>query len=395
MSEHSHETNRAPNWIVLMRPRSPNEAHRASTPLELFFDLVFVVAIAQAGYALHHSLAEGHILQAVISYFAVFFAIWWGWMNFTWFASAYDCGDVPYRLAVFVQLTGALIVAAGVQRAFEHGDYTIVVVGYVVMRLSLVALYIRAARSDPPRRAGSIRYAVGVTACQAGWIMILPFQGTWFHPLVFVALGIIELLVPIWGERATEHTFHMGHIAERYGLFTIIVLGESVLSTSFGIQSTMEAGEFSADLIGILAGGLLILFSMWWFYFDSPMTHLLTSMKKVFSWGYGHLFVFASAAAVGAGLAVEIDHALHHAEIGNFASGSTVAVPVSIYIIVLWALHVQPQTTPRFQMVLVPIMTILILLTPFTNQAALWTGILLVTLLVIKLVSKHRESVRG
>lgn len=100
MTEHTQEAHQPQNWIVPMRPRSPDELHRAATPLELFFDLVFVVAIAQAGYALHHSLAEGHILQAVINYFAVFFAIWWAWMNFSWFASAYDNGDVPYRLAV-------------------------------------------------------------------------------------------------------------------------------------------------------------------------------------------------------------------------------------------------------------------------------------------------------
>ena len=76
MPEHTQHSSSQANWIVPMRPRSPDEAHRAATPLELFFDLVFVVAIAQAGSALHHSLAEGHFLQAVFSYFAVFFAIW-------------------------------------------------------------------------------------------------------------------------------------------------------------------------------------------------------------------------------------------------------------------------------------------------------------------------------
>jgi low temperature requirement protein LtrA len=377
-----------------MLPRSPDEEHRASTPLELFFDLVFVVAIAQAGAALHHSLAEGHIAQAVVSYFAVFFAIWWAWMNFTWFASAYDPDDVPYRLAVFVQLTGALILAAGVQRAFEASDYTIAVAGYVVMRLALVALYLRAARSDPPHRSGSLRYAIGVSACQVGWVLLLFFQGLWWHPIVFVMLGIVELLVPVWGELASRHRFHTGHIIERYGLFTIIVLGESILATSLGIQSAVEAGEFSTDLIGIIAGGLLILFSMWWMYFDWSMSDLLTPMHKVFTWGYGHLFIFASAAAVGAGLAVEIDHALHHAEVGDVVSGTTVAVPVAIYLMVLWALHVRLETSTRLQILLLPVISILILLTPLTGQAPLLTGILLVVLLVVKLTNRNRTAVQ-
>ena len=102
-----------------MTARSPHEPHRASTPLELFFDLVFVVAIAQAASGLHHAIAEAHALQGLVGFLMVFFAIWWAWMNFTWFASAYDCDDVPYRVAVFVQITGALILAAGVPAMFE------------------------------------------------------------------------------------------------------------------------------------------------------------------------------------------------------------------------------------------------------------------------------------
>jgi low temperature requirement protein LtrA len=96
-----------------MEPRSPGETHRTATPLELFFDLVFVVAVAQAASALHHGIAEGHAGESVLSYGIVFLAIWWAWMNFTWFATSYDNGDVPYRLLVFVQMTGALIMASG------------------------------------------------------------------------------------------------------------------------------------------------------------------------------------------------------------------------------------------------------------------------------------------
>ena len=102
-----------------MRARSPHEPHRVATPLELLFDLVFVVAIAQAANGLHHAIAGAHALEGLMGYLLVFFAIWWAWMNFTWFASAYDCDDVPYRLAVFVQIAGALILAAGVPAMFE------------------------------------------------------------------------------------------------------------------------------------------------------------------------------------------------------------------------------------------------------------------------------------
>src|SRR5262245_25653964 len=122
-----------------MRARSPHEPHRTATPLELLFDLVFVVAIAEAADGLHHAVAAHHAADGLIGYAMVFFAIWWAWMNFTWFASAYDTDDLPYRLAVFVQITGALILAGGVPAMFEAQTPNLAVIGgYVVMRLALV-----------------------------------------------------------------------------------------------------------------------------------------------------------------------------------------------------------------------------------------------------------------
>src|SRR5687767_6851589 len=158
-----------------MGPRDPVEAHRASTPLELFFDLCFVVAVAQAGSSLHHALTESHSGHAMSAFPFVFFAIWWAWMNFTWFASAYDNDDIAYRIAVLVQIGGALILAAGVPRAFDDRDFTILAVGFCVMRVALVSLWIRAAVEHPEGRAAATRYAIGVAACQLGWVGLLLF----------------------------------------------------------------------------------------------------------------------------------------------------------------------------------------------------------------------------
>ena len=92
---------------VRMAGRDPGEAHRASTPLELFFDLTFVVAVSQAASGLHHGLVEGHAGDSLVGFPLVFFGIWWAWMNFTWFASAYDTDDDVYRI------TGKKSAAAG------------------------------------------------------------------------------------------------------------------------------------------------------------------------------------------------------------------------------------------------------------------------------------------
>ena len=93
-------------WYRPMRARRGDESHRASTPLELLFDLCFVVAVAQAAAELHHAVAEDHLGAGLFGYVTVFFAIWWAWMNFSWFATAYDTDDVPYRLTTLVQIAG-------------------------------------------------------------------------------------------------------------------------------------------------------------------------------------------------------------------------------------------------------------------------------------------------
>jgi low temperature requirement protein LtrA len=157
-------------WLRRMSGRDPGEAHRASTPLELLFDLTLVVAVAQAATQLEHALAEDHAAHALAGYAVVFFGLWWAWVNFTWFASAYDTDDVAYRLLTLVQMAGVLVFTAGIPAAFEHFDYATVVAGYVIMRLAMVAQWLRAAHSDPAARAGTLRYAIGITVVQLGWI---------------------------------------------------------------------------------------------------------------------------------------------------------------------------------------------------------------------------------
>ncbi|HEY3240896.1 MAG TPA: low temperature requirement protein A, partial [Acidimicrobiia bacterium] len=251
-----------------MGPRDPDEEHRTATPLELFFDLCFVVAVAQAANSLHHGLVEGHTGAALTGYLMVFFAIWWAWMNFTWFASAYDVDDVPYRLAVLVQIAGVLILAAGVPRAFDSRDFGVGVAGYVVMRTALIGQWLRASRGHPECRRTALRYAAGVGACQAGWVLLLAVPEGW-RPLGWILFVPAELAVPLWAERAGATPWHPRHIAERYGLFTIIVLGECVLAASVAVQSAIDAGG-AGRVAPVAVGGLLIVFAMWWAYFDMP-----------------------------------------------------------------------------------------------------------------------------
>ena len=157
-------------WLQPMHPRDVHEPHRVATSLELLFDLIFVVAIASAGQQLHHAIVENHLFDSLALYFMVFFALWWAWMNFTWFASAYDNDDTLYRVMTMFQMIGALIIAAGIPDAFQHRDFDVIIIGYVVMRTILILQWLRAAQSDPSRQGTIYRYAIGVGFIQVGWI---------------------------------------------------------------------------------------------------------------------------------------------------------------------------------------------------------------------------------
>ena len=381
-------THRRP-WAAPLLPRARDEAHRASTPLELLFDLVIVVAVAQAAQGLHHALAEGHALSGVRTYAMVFFAIWWAWVNFTWFASAYDNDDVAYRLLVMLQLTGALVFAAGIPR-FEHGDLRVGVLGYVIMRLALVRLWLRAARADPARRRAVLRYAWGVFLVQAAWVGHIFTPPSW-HVSGFVLLALVEMLVPAWAERASPTSWHPHHIAERYGLFTLITLGESILAASLALQTATSEGGGLRALLPVALGGLLIVFSCWWLYFERPGHEVLTSSRTAFVWGYGHYFVFGAAAAVGAGLAVAVDQAAGRAPVSRFAAGAAVAVPAAVFLLVLWFLHARTEDRGRTRL-LGPLVTAAVLLTPFTGQAVPATGLLLAALCAAKALPPPRAE---
>jgi low temperature requirement protein LtrA len=374
-----------------MTARDPAERERAATPLELFFDLVFIVAVASAVESLHGALSRGVVASSVLGYFVAFFALWWAWMNFTWFASAYDCDDIIYRVSMFVAMAGALILAAGLPGAFNQRDRWIAVLGYVVMRLVLVTQWIRVARDDPPRRKTARRFAIGVATCQVGWVAALALPPVWWLAVAGPIGAVAELLVPVWAESAGPTPWHPGHITERYGLFTIIVLGESVLAASLAIQSATSDGGLTAELLGIIVGGLLIIFSMWWLYFDRPTDRLLSSTRTAFVWGYGHLPVFASAAAVGAGLAVAVDGAAGRSELGPTATGAAVAVPVAIFLISMWLLHARANEAP-IRRLAPPLFVVLVLAASMSPSPVLVVGLLVSGLVALKVSVRLRQE---
>jgi low temperature requirement protein LtrA len=326
-----------------MSGRDVHEAHRVSTPLELLFDLTFVVAIAAAASALHHAAAEQHLLQGLLGFTTTFFAIWWAWMTFTWFASAYDTDDATYRLMTMVQMVGVLVLAAGVPKAVQ-GDFTTVTMGYLVMRVGLVALWLRAAREHPERAQTCHRYAIGILFVQALWVARLALPPALSLPS-FLLLALLEFAIPVWAARVGRTPWHAHHIAERYGLFTIIVLGECVLGASNAVSGVIEAAGWSFDVVLVGFGSASLVMALWWVYFLVPSGPALHEHRdRAFRWGYGHAVVFLSLAALGAFLEVVADQ-LKAPAAGAVAAAHTVgatyaialvAAAVALYLVSVW-----------------------------------------------------------
>ena len=379
-------------WYRPVGPRDPAQPHRQATFLELLFDLCFVVAVAYAAAGLHHAIAENRPGTGIASYLTVFFAIWWAWMNFSWHASAYDNDDGVYRLATMVQIAGALVMAAGIPRAFEIGQFDVTFVGYLFMRAGLGFLWLRAAKAHPACRRTCRRYAAGITGAMLGWSVMF-FAGEW--PLWgWWLMALAELAVPVWAERASATPWHARHIAERYGLFTIFVLGESVFAGTVAVREGIEGHGFSGRLLALIAGGLVILFSLWWIYFAKPAHRFLRSNRVAFVWGYGHYFIFAAAAAVGAGLAVNVDYILGVAAINQRLAASAISVPVALFLLTVWILHVRPHLPWLGLSFLFPVAITGVLAATFSSWPAPTVGAVLAVFLGVELWLANRRFKR-
>jgi low temperature requirement protein LtrA len=331
-----------------MGGRDRHEAHRVATPLELLFDLTFVIGFGLAASQFAHALAEGHYAVALLGFGFASFGICWAWTNFTWFASAYDTDDWIFRIATMVQMIGVLVLAIGLPRMFasiehgEHLDNSVMVLGYVIMRVALVFQWLRAARQDPARRAACLTYAIVISLAQVGWVVLIFLHLSVAVTVVLIGIfALVEFAGPALAERKDGGTpWHAHHIAERHGLFAIIALGEGVVGTVAALSAVVEHQGWTLDaaLVGLAGTGLT--FGMWWVYYMLPSAPILHAHRdRAFVWGYSQLLIVTAIVATGAGLHVAANFIEHKARIGPVATVLTVAVPVCVFLGLIYALY--------------------------------------------------------
>jgi low temperature requirement protein LtrA len=204
-------------------------------------------------------------------------------------------------------------------------------------------------------------------------------------------LVVAELAVPALAERRGQPVWHPEHIAERYGLFTLIVLGESVLSATIALEAAFTDTDHPVGLITLGIAGLVILFSMWWIYFEQPAHERLTTLRTALRWGYGHYFVFAAAAATGAGLAVAVDYDLHVAHVAGLPAALATTVPVAVFVLVVWLLHLDHERMRRVSTAF-PVAAVLVVATSFTPLPIHLTALVMAVLTGLLVAARRPAS---
>ncbi len=338
-----------------MAGRDPAERHRVATSLELLFDLTFVVAISLCGSQLAHAIAAGHAGLGVLGFGFGMFGILWAWMNHTWFSSAFDTDDWAMRVATLVQMVGVLVLGLGQAPFFaslEHGraDNRVIIAGYVIMRISMVSLWLRVAKESPEYRTKGRAYATWIVLAQLVWVAL----GIADLPLGWAIVGgsfavLVEFVGLYWVQSrvgGANTPWHPHHITERYSLLVLIALGEVVLGTTTAVGALVERQGWSGDAMVVAVAGIALAVGIWWSYFAVPWGSLLAAVPtKAFGFGYGHMPVYLFIAAIGAGLHVTAYVIEGEAVVGALVATLAVAIPVGLTVvgILLFATYLLPE----------------------------------------------------
>jgi low temperature requirement protein LtrA len=329
----------ARRWVRPPQLRTLEDADedRRATWLELFFDLVYVVAIAQLSTALSRDVT----VHGFLVFCGLVVPVWWSWVGFTFYADRFDTDDVVHR---GLMLAGMFAVGGLASTVIDAavGETTSFVIAYVAVRAILIALYLRAWRQLPLARPLLTAYTLGFSAASALWLVSLAFPGPARYAIWALALAV-DLGTPLASRRAIERVpVHTSHIPERIGLFTIIVLGETVLAVVVGTETVSWSLE-----AGVVAGlGFTLGAAFWWIYFD----YVDASFAGRSIWArqlylYGHLPLVAGLTALGVGvkLAIKATDAGELGDPGRWVLCGAVALAFAA----LTALHISESRSPR------------------------------------------------
>jgi low temperature requirement protein LtrA len=319
----------------VLRSAETVEKERHATWLELFYDLIFVAAISQ----LANSLSSEYSLTGFLKFALLFIPVWWVWAGHTFYLSRFDTEDLVHRLLTMVQMTAVASLAVHLPSALTSGS-TGFALSYAAVRFILVAEYVRAGRHVPVALPLISRYVRGFGTAAAIWAGSVLVPAPWRYWLWGIAM-IVDFAAPLTaGQLHAKFPPHLSHLPERFGLFTIIVIGEAVAGVVFGL------GRTGLTTVSALSGlmGMLIAFALWWGYFEGAkgaVTRRLQSrshVKYYQQWLYAHLPLLMGITAVAVGvkhvISLQPSEPLHSLE-GWLLCGTTGLTVLSLSAIFL------------------------------------------------------------
>jgi low temperature requirement protein LtrA len=302
---------------IRLRSEEGAEAGRKVTWLELFFDLAFVAAVSQVGTPLTTDYSPAGLLR----YSLLFFLIWWAWLGHTVYSTRFDTDDVVQRVLTLAQIFGVAVMAINADDGLRSRSSAGFAAAYAGLRVILVCQYLRA-RHVPRAKEFVTGTAIGFAMAAVLWLAssITPTPARYW---LWVIALVIDLSTPLFTARYTPRVPpHAGHLPERFGLFTIILIGESLVSVMKGMKS-QEDWSVAAASSALL--GLTVAFSLWWWYFDGVgavgemHVHSKRDSRRFHAWAYAHFPLYLGIAVAGVG----VEHVIHVAAHGYLHATET------------------------------------------------------------------------
>jgi low temperature requirement protein LtrA len=283
--------------------KNQDKEERHATWLELFYDLVFVVTISQLSHYLFHEISLSNFFQFLF----LFIPVWWSWIGTTFFATRFYSDDIVHRLLLLLQMGGAGALAVNISGAFST-TFSGFALSYAFMRLILVIEYVRVFRTIKSSDFANPlvkRYIIGFSIAAIIWLISAFIPYTEIRFVLWIIGLTIDFATPISTSKLTSKVApHISHLPERMGLFTLIVLGESIV----GIVNGMTEQVWNVYSVIEASLGLCISFSLWWLYFDSTgrlPIQILREKGRIslyLIWLYTHFPLVVAITAVGVGI---------------------------------------------------------------------------------------------
>ncbi|HMS63143.1 MAG TPA: low temperature requirement protein A [Solirubrobacteraceae bacterium] len=268
--------------------------------LELFFDLVFVLAITQVTLLLAEDLTLGGMLRGLL----ILALLWWSWVGYSWLTNSIDLDDVATRISIFVAMAAFTVAALAVPAAYGD-DALPFALAYAVVRAMQVGLYAYGTDDDDPNHGAILKLGPGFLI-SAGLIVLGAGVGGEAQPWIWLVAIMIDVLTPLVVGNS-QFRVHAGHFAERHGLIIIIALGESIVVLGSGVtEETVDVSRAIGASLGVAAAATL-----WWLYFDIVAIVAEHRMKQARgaersriardSYSYIHFFMIAGIVLLALG----------------------------------------------------------------------------------------------